>query len=99
MRAASSGATVQIEMKSSRRRRRHERGQAFVEYAFLMVLLATIGVAVLILAGNQLKSTFNDMTFEFNHLTDTTIVGNPVCPDGTQAVLRGHKYKCNGQDN
>ncbi len=64
-----------------------------------MVLLATIGVAVIILAGNQLKSTFNDVTYEFNHLTDTTIVGSPVCPNGTPAILRGHKYKCNGQDN
>ncbi len=86
-------------MQSSRRRRRHERGQALVEYAFLMVLLATIGVAVIILAGNQLKSTFNDVTFELNHLTDTTIVGSPTCPDGSPAILRGHKYKCNGQDN
>jgi len=64
-----------------------------------MVLLATIGVAVIMLAGNQLKSTFNDVTFEFMHLTDTTMVGNPVCPDGTQAAVRGHKYRCNGQNN
>lgn len=78
---------------------RWQGGQALVEYAFLMVLLATIGVAVIILAGNQLKSTFNDVTYEFNHLTDTTIVGSPACPNGTPAILRGHKYKCNGQDN
>ena|GEM_PF-5173740 len=70
-----------------------------MEYAFLMVLLATIGVAVVIMAGNQLKSTFNDVSFEFNHLADTTIVGKPTCPDGTPAYLRGHQYKCNGQTN
>jgi len=64
-----------------------------------MVLLATIGVAVVMLAGNQLKSTFNDVSFEFNHLTDTTIVGSPTCSDGTPAILRGHKYKCYGHDN
>ena len=70
-----------------------------MEYAFLLVLLATIGVAVIVMAGNQLKSTFNDVSFEFNHLTDTTIVGSPTCADGTQAILRGHQYKCNGQTN
>jgi Flp pilus assembly pilin Flp len=70
-----------------------------VEYAFLLVLLATIGVAVLVLAGNQLKTTFNDVSFEFTHLTDTTVVGNPTCPNGTPAILRGHQYKCNGQAN
>jgi Flp pilus assembly pilin Flp len=77
-----------------RSRRRRQSGQAVIEYAFLMVLLATIGVAVIALAGNQLKSTFNDVIFEFNHLTDTTITGSPTCPDGTPAVLRGHQYKC-----
>ena len=86
-------------MSSSRRRPQNQSGQALIEYAFLMVLLATIGVAVILLAGNQLKSTFNDVSFEFNHLTDTTMVGNPVCPDGTPALARGHKYKCNGKDN
>lgn len=87
-------------MSSSRRRRTQGKsGQALIEYAFLMVLLATIGVAVILLAGNQLKRAFNDVSFEFTHLTDTTMVGNPVCPDGTAAISRGHKYKCNGKDN
>ena len=70
-----------------------------MEYCFLLVLLATIGVAVVVMAGNQLKTTFNDVSFEFNHLSDTTLFGSPTCPDGTPAILRGHQYKCNGQTN
>lgn len=86
-------------MSVKRRCKAGQSGQSIVEYAFLLVLLATIGVAVLVLAGNQLKSTFNDVSFELNHLTDTTVVGNPTCPNGEPAILRGHQYKCNGQAN
>ena len=70
-----------------------------MEYCFLLVLLATIGVAVVVMAGNQLKTTFNDVSFEFNHLSDTTLFGSRTCPDGTPAILRGHQYKCSGQTN
>src|SRR5438067_8724408 len=94
------GATVVLAM----RRQRAKNGQALIEYAFLMVLLATISIAVILLAGNQLKTAYNDISFEFNHLTDSNSYapdGSVVpsgttisCTPGTQPVLRGHKWKC-----
>jgi len=105
MRHASGGATVQLDMKSSRRRRQQS-GQAVVEYAFLMVLLATIGIAVIMLAGTQLLGLYNDISYEFTHITDTATVApdgsllspgaTPMatCPNGTQPELLGHKWKC-----
>ncbi len=100
MRRTESGATVVLAMRS----RRAKKGQALIEYAFLMVLLATITFAVILLAGNQLKDTYNDISFEFTHLTDTNTYapdGSIVppgttasCPPGTQPVLRGHRWKC-----
>jgi Flp pilus assembly pilin Flp len=95
-----SGATVVLAM----RRKRGQKGQALIEYGFLMVLLSTIAIAVILLAGNQLKATFNDVSFEFQHLTDTSTYapdgsvvppGSTIsCAPGTQPVLRGHKWKC-----
>jgi Flp pilus assembly pilin Flp len=95
-------ATVVLAMK----RRRHMRGQALVEYAFLMVLLATITFAVIALAGNQLTGLYSDVAFELTHITDGETYapdGTAVAPATTPAVsctpgtslqLRGHKWKC-----
>ncbi|HVS05130.1 MAG TPA: TadE family protein [Candidatus Dormibacteraeota bacterium] len=94
------------------KRRRRQSGQALIEYAFLMVLLATITFAVVILAGAQLQGAFNDVTYEFNHLTDTSTLapdgttilspgvtpGAGSCESGQHSELRGHKWKCR-QDN
>ena len=90
------------------KRRRKQSGQALIEYAFLMVLLATITFAVVILAGAQLQGAFNDVSYELTHLTDTstlapdgqTLLGpgapQPAtqCPPGESVQLRGHKWKC-----
>src|SRR5207302_9471026 len=98
------GATVVLAMK----RRRKQSGQALIEYAFLMVLLATITFAVVILAGAQLQGAFNDVSYELTHLTDTstlapdgqTLLGPGAappatqCPPGESVQLRGHKWKC-----
>jgi len=101
MNRTESGATVVLTM----RRRRAKKGQALIEYAFLIVLLATVMIAVILLAGSQLKSAYNDVSFEFNHLADTNTYApdgsvvppgtTPSCPSGTQPALRGHKWKCN----
>ncbi len=74
-----------------------ERGQAIVEYGFLLILLASVVIAVVILAGGQLKGLYQDISDEFTNLATTVITGTPTCPNGSPAVLRGHKYKCNGQ--
>ena len=90
------------------KRRRQQSGQALIEYAFLMVLLATITFAVVILAGAQLQGAFNDVTYELNHLTDTSTLapdgttvlspgvtpGSGSCQSGETPQLRGHKWKC-----
>jgi Flp pilus assembly pilin Flp len=88
------------------KRRRAKKGQAVIEYAFLMVLIATITVAIIVLAGNQLKSTYNDVSFEFTHLLDAntyTPDGTAVppgttpdisCPSGESLQLRGHQWAC-----
>ena len=99
-----SGATVVLAMK----RRRNSKGQALIEYAFLMVLLASISFAVIVLAGTQLQSAFSDVSYEFTHLTDTsTLAPNGTttlppgasppatsCNTGQHSELRGHKWKC-----
>lgn len=92
-------------MDIRQRGRRRQHGQALVEYAFLLVLLAAIGVAVLVLAGNQLQATFNDASYELGHITDTSTLApdgvttlspgaTASCPAGTNAQLKGHKWKC-----
>ena len=81
--------------------RRRQTGQALIEYAFLLVLLATISFAVVVLAGNQLQGTFQDVSYELSHLTDAATLDPGVtpapaqCPPGQTAQLRGHKWKCN----
>jgi Flp pilus assembly pilin Flp len=98
-----SGATFVLAMK----RHRRKSGQALIEYAFLMVLLATVAIAVIIMAGTQLASVYNDVSYEFAHLTDaTTLAPDGVttvapgatpaasCPGGQTLQLRGHKWKC-----
>ena len=96
-----------VDMHSPRRRKPRESGQAVVEYAFLMVLLAAIGIAVIMLAGNKLMATYQDISYEFSHITDTstlapdgsTLLGpgatpSATCPNGSQPQLQGHKWKC-----
>ena len=97
------GVTVVLTMK----KRRDKKGQALIEYAFLMVLLATVAIAVIIMAGSQLSSIYSDVSYEFTHLTDsatlapdgvTTVApgASPVasCPAGESLQLLGHKWKC-----
>jgi Flp pilus assembly pilin Flp len=101
MRRTKRGATVVLAVE----KRRAKKGQALVEYAFLMVLLATITVAVIVLAGSQLRSLYSDVSFEFTHLADTNTYApdgslvspgtTPSCPSGMPAQLRGHQWTCN----
>ena len=104
MNRTETGATVVLAMK----RRHNKQGQALIEYAFLMVLLATITFAVIALAGTQITNLYQDTSFEFTHLFDpntyapngsvvtpgTTPSG--ACPSGQTMQLRGHKWKCRG---
>ena len=81
-------------------------GQALVEFAFLMVLLATITFGVIALAGSQLSNLYQEASFEFTHMLDNntyTADGTAVAPGAAPAMtcgsgeslqLRGHKWKC-----
>src|SRR5437660_10144561 len=62
------GDTVVLTMK----RRRGKKGQALIEYGFLMVLLATIGFAVVALAGNQIMGLYDEVSYELTHITSQT---------------------------
>jgi Flp pilus assembly pilin Flp len=97
------GASVVLTVK----KRRHKSGQAVIEYAFLLVLLATIGFAVVVFAGTQLAGIYSDVSYEFSHLTDATTLApdgvttispgaspSSSCPTGQTLQLRGHKWKC-----
>lgn len=86
------GVTVVLAMQ----KRRKKSGQALIEYAFLMVLLATITFAVIALAGNQLAGLYSDVSYEFSHLTDPIPTPPPpsTCPPGYQLQQQGHKWKC-----
>lgn len=98
-----SDATVVLAMK----RRVKKKGQALIEYAFLLVLLATITFAVIVLAGSQVQGLYQDVSFEFTHLLDSNTYApngavvppgqSPApgtCPTGQTLELRGHKWKC-----
>ena len=96
------GATVVLAMK----RRRREKGQALIEYSFLMVLLATITFAVIALAGTQISGLYQEASFEFTHLFDpntyapngSVVAPNTTpsysCPSDESLQLRGHKWMC-----
>jgi len=103
MRHTETGATVVLAMK----RHRRKSGQAVIEYAFLLVLLSTVAIAVIIMAGSQLTSLYSDVTYEFTHLTDSSTLApdgvtavapgaSPAasCPAGQTLQLMGHKWKC-----
>jgi Flp pilus assembly pilin Flp len=93
------------------KRRRRQSGQALIEYAFLMVLLATITFAVVALAGAQLKGAFSDVSYELTHLTDSATLApdgstlspgatpTSSCQSGESLQLRGHKWKCRNNNN
>ncbi|MEA2634159.1 MAG: hypothetical protein QOH92_926 [Chloroflexota bacterium] len=89
------------------KRHRRKSGQALIEYAFLMILLATVAIAVIIMAGTQLTGIYNDVSYEFTHLTDSAtlapdgvttvspgVTPSSSCPSGQTLQLLGHKWKC-----
>jgi Flp pilus assembly pilin Flp len=79
-----------------RRRRLRQAGQALIEYSFLFVVLATITIAVIFLAGTQVRVAFNDVSYDINHMgtVDTTTASPHLCTDGDNAVFRHNKWRC-----
>jgi Flp pilus assembly pilin Flp len=71
-------------------------GQALIEYAILLVLLTSITIGVIFLAGDQLGVAFNDVSYDIGHASDPApaTVAPHTCPDGTTAVQRHNKWRC-----
>jgi Flp pilus assembly pilin Flp len=65
-----------------------------VEFAIILVLVACVCIAAITVAGNELSRTYEDITQALINPADTTASTTFTCPDGTLAVLHGHKYHC-----
>ena len=57
-------------MQKLRRGCQRHAGQALVEYALLLLVLGTIGIAVIVLAGTQLQGTYVSVRDHIVHLAD-----------------------------
>jgi hypothetical protein len=65
-----------------------------VEYAIILVLVACVCIGVLAVAGNQVNAAFQDIEEALMNPGDPGGPAVYTCPDGTPAVLHGHKYHC-----
>jgi Flp pilus assembly pilin Flp len=65
-----------------------------VEYAIILVLLACVCIGVISVLGNQVNATFQDIEEALMNPNDPGQTATYTCPDGTPAVLHGHKYHC-----
>ena len=69
-------------------------GQAMVEFALILVLVACVAIAAITVTGNQLELTFEDIQEAVVNPGDAGATSPYTCPGGTTAVLHGHKYHC-----
>jgi hypothetical protein len=65
-----------------------------VEFALILVLVACVAIVTITLTGNQLFLTFTDIQEAVMNPSDVGATSAYTCPDGTTAVLHGHKYHC-----
>lgn len=65
-----------------------------VEYAIILVLVACVCIVAISALGNQVNATFQDIEEALLNPNDPGAVATYTCPDGTVAVLHGHKYHC-----
>jgi Flp pilus assembly pilin Flp len=70
------------------------KGQSMVEFALILVLVACVAIAAITVAGNQLSATFTDIQEAVTNPGDVGASSAYTCPDGSTAVLHGHKYHC-----
>jgi Flp pilus assembly pilin Flp len=81
-------------MKQWLRQQAKQKGQSMVEYAIILVLVACVCIGVLAVTGNQVTATFQDIEEALMNPGDTGGTAVYTCPDGTPAVMHGHKYHC-----
>jgi Flp pilus assembly pilin Flp len=77
-----------------KRSRTGRRGQGMVEFALILVLVACVAIITITVTGNQLTLTFQDIEEAVANPGDAGATSPFTCPDGTTAVLHGHKYHC-----
>ena len=70
------------------------KGQSMVEFALILVLVACVAIAAITVAGNELNKTFTDIEEAVTNPSDVGQSSAYTCPDGSTAVLHGHKYHC-----
>ena len=76
------------------RNRMQRKGQSMVEFALILVLVACVVIGTLMLTGNQLVLTYQDIQAAVMNPGDPGGSTPYTCPDGTTAALHGHKYHC-----
>jgi Flp pilus assembly pilin Flp len=76
------------------RDRMQRKGQSMVEFALLLVLVALVALVTIAATGNQVSLTFQDIQEAVGNPGDPGGSSPYTCPDGSTAVLHGHKYHC-----
>jgi Flp pilus assembly pilin Flp len=76
------------------RDRMQRKGQSMVEFALILVLIAVVAMVTIAATGNQLLLTFQDIQEAVANPGDAGSTSTYTCPDGSTAVLHGHKYHC-----
>jgi len=70
------------------------KGQAMLEFALILVLVACVAIAAITVTGNELNKTFIDIQEAIINPSDVGQSSPYTCPDGTTATLHGHKFHC-----
>ncbi len=83
-----------MNMKHGSRDRARRRGQSMVELALILVLIALAAILTLGTVGDQVTLTFQDIQQALSNPNDPGASSPYTCPNGTTAVLHGHKYHC-----
>ena len=65
-----------------------------VEFALILCLVAVVAITTIAMTGNQLAMTYQDIEEAITNPGDPGSQAVYTCPDGTTAVLHGHKYHC-----
>ena len=76
------------------RDRMQSKGQSMVEFALILCLVAVVAIVTIAATGNQLVLTYQDIMEAVSNPSDPGGTTTFMCPDGTPAVLHGHKYHC-----
>jgi Flp pilus assembly pilin Flp len=76
------------------RDRMRREGQSMVEFALILVLVACVAIATLMMTGNQLMLTYQDIEQAVMNPGDAGGDAAFTCPDGTTATQHGHKFHC-----